>query len=138
MSAVGTGGTLTGVGDVLKRRKSSVRVVAVEPAGAAVLSGRPAGEHRMPGIGVGFVPAVLDRTLIDDVITVTDEEAFEGSRQLGRREGILAGVSAGAAVHASLALAARDDAAGKTIVVVLADSAERYVTTGLLDGPPQS
>lgn len=137
VSAVGTGGTLTGVGDVLKRRKSSVRVVAVEPAGAAVLSGRPAGEHRMPGIGVGFVPAVLDRALIDDVITVTDEEAFEGSRQLGRREGILAGVSAGAAVHAALALAARDDAAGKTIVVVLADSAERYVTTGLLDGPPQ-
>jgi cysteine synthase A len=138
VSAVGTGGTLTGVGDVLKRRKSSVRVVAVEPAGAAVLSGHPPGEHQMPGIGVGFVPDVLDRALIDEVITVTDEEAFEASRQLGRREGILAGVSAGAAVHAALALAARDDAAGKTIVVILADSAERYVTTGLLGGPPQS
>jgi cysteine synthase A len=134
VSAVGTGGTLTGVGDVLKRRGAGVRVVAVEPAGAAVLSGQAPGQHQMPGIGVGFVPPVLDRALIDDVVTVTDEEAFEGSRQLGRREGILAGVSAGAAVHAALSIAARDDAAGKTIVVVLADSAERYVTTGLLSG----
>lgn len=134
VSAVGTGGTLTGVGDVLKRRGAGVRVVAVEPAGAAVLSGQPPGQHQMPGIGVGFVPPVLDRALIDDVVTVTDEEAFEGSRQLGRREGILAGVSAGAAVHAALSIAARDDAAGTTIVVVLADSAERYVTTGLLSG----
>ena len=134
VSAVGTGGTLTGVGDVLKRRGAGVRVVAVEPAGAAVLTGQAPGQHQMPGIGVGFVPPVLDRALIDDVVTVTDEEAFEGSRQLGRREGILAGVSAGAAVHAALSIAARDDVAGKTIVVVLADSAERYVTTGLLSG----
>ncbi len=134
VSAVGTGGTLTGVGDVLKRHGTEVRVVAVEPAGAAVLSGQPPGQHQMPGIGVGFVPAVLDRALIDDVVTVTDEEALEGSRRLGRREGILAGVSAGAAVHAALTIAARDDAVGKTIVVVLADSAERYVTTGLLSG----
>jgi cysteine synthase A len=132
VSAVGTGGTLTGVGAYLRERNPDARIVAVEPAGAAVLSGRPPGQHRMPGIGVGFVPPVLNRALIDEVIVVDDDDAFEQSRRLGRREGILAGVSAGAAVHAALEIAARDDAAGKTVVVLLADSAERYVTTGLL------
>jgi cysteine synthase A len=133
VSAVGTGGTITGVGEVLKQRKPSARVVAVEPAGAAVLSGGTPGQHRMPGIGVGFVPAVLNQAIIDEVIVVTDDEAFAGSRRLARREGILAGVSAGAALHAALTIAARDEAAGKTIVVLLADSAERYVASGLLD-----
>ncbi len=131
VSAVGTGGTITGVGEVLKARKPSVRVVAVEPAGAAVLSGRPPGQHQMPGIGVGFVPAVLNRAVIDEIAVVTDDEAFECARQLGRKEGILAGVSSGAAVHAALAVAARPESDGKTIVVLLPDTAERYITTAL-------
>jgi cysteine synthase A len=131
VSAVGTGGTITGVGQVLKKRKPGVRVVAVEPAGAAVLSGRPAGNHRIPGIGVGFVPEVLDRSILDEVVVVTDEEAFDCTRRLAREEGILAGVSSGAALHAALVVASRDDAAGKMIVVLLADTGERYVTTSL-------
>jgi cysteine synthase A len=131
VSAVGTGGTITGVGQVLKKRKPGVRVVAVEPAGAAVLSGRPAGNHLIPGIGVGFVPEVLDRSILDEVVVVTDEEAFDCTRRLAREEGILAGVSSGAALHAALAVASRDDAAGKMIVVLLADTGERYVTTSL-------
>ncbi len=128
---VGTGGTITGVGEVLKGRKPSVRVVAVEPAGAAVLSGRPAGKHLIPGIGVGFVPQVLNRSILDEVIAVTDEDAFACARRLAREEGILAGVSSGAAIHAALTVAARPDARGKTIVVLLADTGERYITTGL-------
>jgi cysteine synthase A len=131
VSAVGTGGTITGVGEVLKRRKPGVRVVAVEPAGAAVLSGRPACKHQMPGIGVGFVPEVLNRSILDEIIVVTDEEAFECTRRLGRKEGIVAGVSSGAAVHAALTVASREDAAGKMIVVILADTGERYITTPL-------
>ena len=131
VSAVGTGGTITGVGQVLKERKPGVRVVAVEPAGAAVLSGRPAGNHLIPGIGVGFVPEVLDRGILDEVVAVTDEEAFDSTRRLAREEGILAGVSSGAALRAALAIASRDDAAGKMIVVLLADTGERYVTTKL-------
>ncbi|MEX0879276.1 MAG: cysteine synthase A [Thermoanaerobaculia bacterium] len=131
VSAVGTGGTITGVGEVLKQRKPSVRVVAVEPAGAAVLSGGPVGNHRIPGIGVGFIPAVLNRTILDEVIAVTDEEAVECTRRLARKEGILAGVSSGAALHAALTVASRPDASGKMIVVLLADTGERYVTTSL-------
>ncbi|HEY7460772.1 MAG TPA: cysteine synthase A [Gemmatimonadota bacterium] len=131
VSAVGTGGTVTGVGEVLKQRKPGVRVVAVEPAGAAVLSGGPAGEHLMPGIGVGFIPEVLNRAILDEVIVVTDEEAFECTRRLAREEGILAGVSSGAALHAALAVASRQHAAGKMVVVLLADTGERYVTTPL-------
>ncbi len=98
--AVGTGGTITGVGEALKQRKPSVRIIAVEPANAAVLSGRPAGNHLIPGIGVGFIPQVLNRSLLDEVIAVTDEEAFGCTRRLAREEGILAGVSSGAALHA--------------------------------------
>jgi cysteine synthase len=129
--SVGTGGTITGVGEVLKERKPSVRVVAVEPANAAVLSGRPAGNHLIPGIGVGFVPAILNRSILDEVIAVTDEEAFACSRRLAREEGILAGASSGAALHAALAVAARKEGAGKMVVVILADTGERYVTTPL-------
>lgn len=136
VSAVGTGGTITGVGQVLKGRKPAVRIVAVEPAGAAVLSGRPAGNHLIPGIGVGFIPEVLDRTILDEVVAVTDEDAFDCARRLAREEGILAGVSSGAALHAALAVAARDDAAGKMIVVLLADTGERYVTTPLFSIRP--
>jgi cysteine synthase A len=131
VSAVGTGGTLTGVGEVLKERKPSVRVVAVEPAGAAVLSGGRAGNHSIPGIGVGFVPEVLNRSILDEVIAVSDEDAFAGARQLAREEGILAGASSGAALHAALGIAGREEAAGKLIVVILADTGERYVTTAL-------
>ena len=133
VSAVGTGGTITGVGEVLKQRKASVRVVAVEPAGAAVLSGGPAGSHLMPGIGVGFIPEVLNRSILDEVIAVTDENAFRCARRLAREEGIMAGVSSGAALHAALAVASRQDAAGKMIVVLLPDTGERYVTTTLFD-----
>lgn len=131
VSAVGTGGTITGVGELLKSRKPSVRIVAVEPANAAVLSGRPPGDHQIPGIGVGFVPDVLDRSLLDEIITVTDEEAFACTRRLAREEGILAGISSGAALHAALEVASRDEVAGRTIVILLADTGERYVTTSL-------
>ncbi len=131
VSGVGTGGTITGVGEELKRRKPGVRVVAVEPAGAAVLSGRPAGSHLIPGIGVGFIPEVLNRSILDEVIAVTDEKAFAGARRLAREEGILAGASSGAALHAALHVAERPEAAGKTIVVMLADTGERYITTRL-------
>jgi len=131
VSAVGTGGTITGVGELLKERKPAVRVVAVEPAGAAVLSGRTAGDHRIPGIGVGFIPEVLNRSILDEVITATDEEAFACTRRLAREEGILAGVSSGAALHAALTVASREDSLGKLVVVLLADTGERYVTTTL-------
>lgn len=131
VSAVGTGGTITGVGEVLKARKPGVRVVAVEPAGAAVLSGGKPGDHRMPGIGVGFVPKILNRAIVDEVIAVSDDEAFDCTRRLSRIEGIVAGVSSGAAVHAALAVASRADAAGKLVVVLLPDTGERYVTTAL-------
>jgi cysteine synthase A len=107
VSAVGTGGTITGVGEVLKQRKPEVRIVAVEPAGAAVLSGRPAGNHHIPGIGVGFIPEVLNRAILDEVVVVTDEEAFECARRLAREEAVLAGVSSGAALHAALGVATR-------------------------------
>lgn len=131
VSAVGTGGTITGVGEALKGRKPGVRIVAVEPAGAAVLSGRPAGNHQMPGIGVGFIPEVLNRSILDEVIAVTDEEAFACTRRLAREEGVVAGVSSGAALHAALVVASRQGAAGKLIVVLLPDTGERYVTTSL-------
>ena len=131
VSAVGTGGTITGVGELLKERKGAVKVVAVEPAGAAVLSGKPAGSHQMPGIGVGFVPQVLNRSIVDEVIAVSDEEAFACARRLAREEGILAGVSSGAALHAALTLAARPQCAGKLIVVIICDTGERYVSSAL-------
>ena len=129
--AVGTGGTITGVGEVLKQRKPGVRVVAVEPARAAVLSGRPAQNHQIPGIGVGFIPGVLNRSILDEVIAVSDEEAFACARRLAKQEGILAGPSSGAALQAALTLASRKEAAGKVIAVLLADTGERYITTTL-------
>jgi cysteine synthase len=103
----------------------------VEPANAAILSGGPVGNHQIPGIGVGFVPDVLNRSILDEVIAVTDQDAFSCARRLAREEGIVAGVSSGAAAHAALAMAARSDAAGKIIVVILADMGERYITTSL-------
>jgi cysteine synthase A len=133
VAGVGTGGTITGVGEVLKQRKPAVRVVAVEPAGAAVLSGGRAGSHCMPGIGVGFIPEVLNRAILDEIIAVTDDQAFACTRRLAREEGIVAGVSSGAALHAALAVASRSDAAGKLIVVLLPDTGERYITTSLFE-----
>ncbi len=129
--AVGTGGTITGVGEVLKRSNPEVRIVAVEPAGAAVLSGRVPGAHKMPGIGVGFIPPVLNRAIIDDVVAVTDEDAFRTARDLARSEGIVAGVSSGSAVHVALQLAKLAGKEGQTVLVILPDTGERYVTTDL-------
>ena len=131
VATVGTGGTITGVGRALKEKKPGVEAVAVEPEGAAVLSGGAAGEHQIPGIGVGFVPAVLDRSVIDEVLAISDHHAFSAARRLAREEGILAGASSGAAIHAALMIAARDQAAGKLIVALLADTGERYITTRL-------
>jgi cysteine synthase len=134
VAGVGTGGTITGVGEVLKSRKPTVRVVAVEPESAAVLSGGSPGEHRIPGIGVGFVPAVLNRDVLDEIIPVSDRDAVSSAQRLARLEGIVAGASSGAAIHAALTLAAREQAAGSLIVVLLADTGERYVTTELFHG----
>lgn len=131
VSAFGTGGTFTGVGEVLKKRKPSVRVVAVEPANAALLSGRPPGEHRIPGIGVGFIADVLNRKIVDEVIAVSDEDAFATARRLARTEGILAGASSGAALYAALAIAQRRESLDQMIVVILPDTGERYITTAL-------
>jgi cysteine synthase A len=129
VSAVGTGGTITGVGEALKERKPTVRTVAVEPAGAAVLSGGKAGQHGIPGIGVGFIPDVLNRDVVDEVIAVTDTDALDLTRRLAREEGILAGLSSGAALHATLTIAERPESGRSTIVVLLADTGERYLTS---------
>ncbi len=126
VAGVGTGGTITGVGEVLKARRPSCRVVAVEPAGAAVLSGRAAGAHHLPGLGAGFVPDILNRAIIDEVIAVNEEQAVNAQLALARREGIAAGMSSGAALAAALLVAARPDSAGKRIVVILPDGGERY------------
>ena len=128
VAGVGTGGTITGVGEVLRERNPRCRIVAVEPAASAVLSGRPPGPHRIQGIGAGFVPAVLNRELLDEVITVSDELAVELARRAAREEGVLAGISCGAALAGALDLAGREEFAGKRIVVILPDSGERYMS----------
>jgi cysteine synthase len=131
VAGVGTGGTITGVAEVLKARKPSFRAVAVEPAASPVLSGGKPGPHRIQGIGAGFVPEVLNRDVVDEVVQVTNEDAFETARRLAREEGVLAGISSGAALWAALRVAARPEMEGKTIVVVLPDTGERYLSTGL-------
>lgn len=131
VAGVGTGGTLTGVARSLRKHNPKVRIVAVEPAGSAVLSGEKAGPHGLQGIGAGFIPDTLDTKLIDEVIRVTDEEAFRAGRQLIETEGLMAGISSGAAVHAAMQLALRPENKGKRIVVLLPDTGERYLSTKL-------
>ncbi len=128
VAGVGTGGTITGVGEVLKERDPEVHVVAVEPAMSAVLSGRAPGPHKIQGIGAGFVPPVLNRDVIDEIVPVTDEQAIETAKACAQREGVLAGLSCGAALHAAIEIANRPESRGKRIVTVLPDSGERYVS----------
>ena len=134
ISGVGTGGTITGVGQVLKKRKPGLRMVAVEPEDSAVLSGRQPGPHKIQGIGAGFVPGILDKSVIDEIITIGNETAFANARQLAKLEGIPVGISSGAAVAAALEVATRKDMAGKTVVAIIPSFAERYLSTALFDG----
>jgi cysteine synthase A len=131
VAGVGTGGTITGISQVMKARKPAFRSVAVEPAASPVLSGGQKGPHKIQGIGAGFIPAVLDRSVIDEVITVKDEDAFTTARALARTEGILCGISSGAAAWAALEVARRPESAGKKIIVILASTGERYISTEL-------
>jgi cysteine synthase len=134
VAGVGTGGTITGIGQVLKPRKPSLRLVAVEPQDSAVLSGRPPGPHKIQGIGAGFIPEILDRSLIDEVVTVGNQTAFDTARALARYEGIPAGISSGAAVAAAIEVAARGGMSGKNILIIIPSFAERYLSTALFDG----
>lgn len=131
VAGVGTGGTITGTGEYLKAENPKVQVVAVEPAGSAVLSGKNAGAHGLQGIGAGFVPEVLNTQVYDEVIPVTDEDAYRMARRIGREEGVLVGISSGAAAWAAVQLAKRPENRGKTIVVLLPDTGDRYLSTGL-------
>lgn len=133
VAGVGTGGTLTGVGEYLKGQNPAVRVVAVEPAASPVLSGGKAGPHGLQGIGAGFVPAILNTSVYDEIITVTDEEAYAAGREAARKEGVLAGITSGAALHAGITLAKREENRGKTIVVLLPDSGSRYLSTPMFN-----
>ena len=131
VAGVGTGGTITGTGEYLKEKNSAIRVVAVEPETSAVLSGKEAGKHGLQGIGAGFIPEVLHTDVYDEIIPVKDEEAYAAGREMGRREGVLVGISSGAALHAAIRLAQREENEGKTIVVLLPDTGERYLSTAM-------
>jgi cysteine synthase A len=137
VAGVGTGGTLTGVGQVLKERRPGALVVAVEPSDSPVLSGRPAGPHRIQGIGAGFVPKVLDAEVFDEVVTVGADDAFAAARRLASEEGLLVGISAGANVWAAGEIARRDGMAGKVVVTILCDTGERYLSTPLFADVPE-
>ncbi len=131
VAGVGTGGTVTGVGEYLKQKKPQVKIVAVEPASSAVLSTGVAGAHKIQGIGAGFIPKILNTEIYDEIITVSNEDAFATGRLIGRKEGILVGISSGAAVHAAIELAKRPENEGKLIVVLLPDTGDRYLSTPL-------
>ncbi|MFZ5597090.1 MAG: cysteine synthase A [Bacillota bacterium] len=131
VAGVGTGGTITGVGKFLKNKKPDIRLIAVEPAGSRVLSGGSPGPHGIQGIGAGFIPEVLDTGLLDDIVPVSEEDAFSSARRLGKEEGLLVGISSGAAAHAALEIARRDENRGKVVVVLLPDTGERYLSTPL-------
>ncbi len=132
VAGVGTGGTISGVGEVLKELKPSIRIIAVEPQDSPVLSGGKPGPHKIQGIGAGFVPAILNRGIIDEIVTVGNDDAFDTARKIALTEGILCGISSGAAMHAAMQVAARPENQGKTLVVILPDSGERYLSTPLL------
>jgi cysteine synthase A len=134
VAGVGTGGTITGVGQVLKQRSPGIQIVAVEPAGSPVLSGGAPGPHKIQGIGAGFIPEVLDRSVIDEVITVTNEEAFDFSRDLAQTEGVPGGISTGANLAAAIKLGQRPEYVGKRIVFIVPSFAERYISSALFDG----
>ena len=131
VAGVGTGGTITGISQVIKARKPSFKSIAVEPAGSPVISGGQKGPHKIQGIGAGFIPEVLDRSILDDIVAVTNEDAFGTARELAKTEGILCGISSGAATWAALQVARRPESAGKMIVVILASTGERYISTEL-------
>ena len=131
VAGVGTGGTVTGVGQYLKSKKPTVKIVAVEPADSAVLSGKPSGAHKIQGIGAGFVPDVLDTAVYDEIIPVKNEDAFSAGREIGKNEGVLVGISSGAALWAAIELAKRPENEGKTIVALLPDTGDRYLSTPL-------
>ena len=131
VSGVGTGGTITGVGRYLKKQNSEIQVIAVEPASSPLLSKGQAGPHNLQGIGANFIPGVLDTGIYDEIISVTEEDAYAAARELGRTEGILAGISSGAALHAALQAAARPENTGKTVVAILPDTGERYLSTAM-------
>ena len=133
VSAVGTGGTITGTGRYLRQQNPSVRVIAVEPAKSPLLSGGKAGPHGIQGIGANFIPSVLDTSVYDEVVTVTDEDAYETSRNFGRTEGILVGISSGAALWAAVKEAQKPENEGKAVVVILPDSGDRYLSTSLFE-----
>ena len=134
ISGVGTGGTITGVGQVLKARKPSVKMIAVEPEDSPVLSGGQPGPHKIQGIGAGFIPDILDMKIIDEIVTISNETAFETARAAARLEGIAGGISSGAAIAAALEVGARPDMAGKQIVTIIPSFAERYLSTALFEG----
>lgn len=131
VATVGTGGTITGTGEYLKSKKLEIKVVAVEPASSPVLSGGKAGAHAIQGIGAGFIPEILNTDVYDEIIQVTNEDAFTGGRWVGKKEGVLVGISSGAALYAAIEVAKREENAGKTIVVILPDSGDRYLSTEL-------
>jgi len=133
VAGAGTGGTITGIGQYLKSKKPDVKIVAVEPASSAFLSTGVAGAHKIQGIGAGFVPEILDTEIYDEIIPVGDEDAFEKGRLIGKKEGILVGISSGAALHAAVELAKREENAGKNIVVIFPDSGDRYLSTELFE-----
>ena len=131
VATVGTGGTITGTGEYLKSKKPDIKVVAVEPSSSPVLSGGQAGPHKIQGIGAGFIPEILNTEIYDEIIQVENDDAFEGGRWIGKKEGVLVGISSGAALFAAIQLARREENAGKTIVVILPDSGDRYLSTEL-------